>query len=70
MEKICKNCRHIIPHIHEYIDWGWKYSAKCPKKKDDDGRLFTIPDRNTYSCDSFEESLINVEENNEKYDVI
>ena len=63
MEKICKNCRYIIPHIHEYVDGGWKYSAKCPKKTDDDGRLFTIPDRNTYSCDVFEESLINVNEN-------
>ena len=70
MEKICKNCKHIIPHVHEYIDDGWKYNAKCPKGKDKNGKLFTIPDRDTYTCDSFKESLINVEENNAKYNII
>lgn len=66
MEKVCVNCKYIIPHVHEYIDGGWKYNAKCPKKKNDNGKLFTIPDRNTYTCDNFKESLIDVEENNEK----
>ena len=67
MEKVCINCKHIIPHVHEFINDVWEYNAKCAKgKRSANGKLFTIPDRNTYSCDNFEESSINVEENNAK----
>ena len=55
MEKVCKNCKHIVPHVHEYIDHEWKYSAKCVKVCEG-GRLLTIPDRNTYTCEKFEET--------------
>ena len=55
MEKVCKNCKHIVPHVYEYIDDEWKHNAKCVKVCKD-GRLLTIPDRNTYTCEKFEES--------------
>ena len=54
MEKVCKNCKHIVPHVYEYIDDEWKHNAKCVKVCKD-GRLLTIPDRNTYTCEKFEE---------------
>jgi hypothetical protein len=55
---VCKNCKHIIPHVSEYIDGAWVYNAKCAKgKRSTDGKLFTIPDRNTYTCPDFEQSL-------------
>ena len=56
MEKVCKNCIHIVPHVHEYIDNVWKYSANCTKICGTDGRLLTIPDRNAYTCEKFEKS--------------
>ena len=55
MEEVCKNCKHIVPHVHEYIDGEWKYIAECVKKTVG-GRLFTIPDRNTFTCEKFEKS--------------
>ena len=58
MEKVCKNCKHIIPHVHEYIENEWVYSAKCPKGKNKDGKLLTIPDRNTYTCEHFEKGTL------------
>ena len=27
MEEVCKNCKYIVPHVHEYIDNEWKYIA-------------------------------------------
>ena len=56
MEEVCKNCMHIVPHVHEYINGEWKYIAKCTKICGTDGRLFTIPDRNAYTCEKFEKS--------------
>ncbi len=54
MEKVCKNCKHIVPHVHEFIDNVWKYNAKCIKgKRSVEGKLFTIPDRDTYNCEDF-----------------
>ena len=50
---VCKNCKHIVPHVHQYIDNEWVYSAKCVKRSESGG-LFTIPDRNTYTCEKFE----------------
>ena len=55
MEEVCKNCKHIVPHVYEYIDDEWKYIAECVKNTVG-GRLFTIPDRNTYTCEKFEKS--------------
>ena len=53
--EVCKNCRHIIPHITEAIGGEWKYNAKCAKgKRSRDGKLFTLPDRETYFCEDFE----------------
>ena len=52
IEKVCKNCKHIVPHVYEYIDDEWKHNAKCDKRSEG-GRLFTIPDRNTYTCKEF-----------------
>ena len=54
MEKVCKNCKNIVPHVHEYIDNEWKYIAKCVKVCEGT-RLLTIPDKNTYTCEKFEE---------------
>ena len=54
IEKVCINCKHIVPHVHEFIDNEWKHNAKCVKICKD-GSLFTIPDRNTYTCEIFEE---------------
>ena len=54
MEKVCKNCKYIVPHVHEYIDNEWKYIAKCVKVCEGT-RLLTIPDKNTYTCEKFEE---------------
>ena len=54
MGEVCKNCKHIVPHVHEYIDGIWEYNAKCAKgKRTAAGKLFTIPDRNTYTCEDF-----------------
>ena len=55
MEEVCKNCKHIVPHVHEYIDGVWEYIAKCVKVCEGT-RLLTIPDRNTYTCEKFEKS--------------
>ena len=55
IEKVCKNCKHIVPHVHEFINDVWEYNAKCTKVCKD-GSLFTIPDRNTYTCEIFEET--------------
>ena len=53
-EEVCKNCKHIVPHVHEYIENIWVYNAKCVKgKRSEGGKLFTIPDRNTYTCGDF-----------------
>ena len=53
-KEVCKNCKHIIPHVHEYIDNEWKYSAKCSRgKRSGNGKLFTIPDRDVYTCEDF-----------------
>ena len=54
MEEVCKNCKYIVPHVHEYIDNEWKYIAKCVKVCEGT-RLLTIPDKNTYTCEKFEE---------------
>tara|TARA_Y100000310_G_scaffold66387_1_gene61740 strand:+ start:3606 stop:3812 length:207 start_codon:yes stop_codon:yes gene_type:complete len=54
LEKVCVNCKYIIPHVHEYIDNEWKHNAKCAKVCMD-GRLFTIPNKNTYNCKIYEE---------------
>ena len=54
LEKVCINCRHIVPHVHEYIDNEWKYIAKCVKVCEGT-RLLTIHDKNTYTCEKFEE---------------
>ena len=54
LEKVCINCMHIVPHVHEYIDNEWKYIAKCVKVCEGT-RLLTIPDKNTYTCEKFEE---------------
>ena len=64
MEKVCKNCIHIVPHVHEYIDNEWKYIAKCTKICGTDGRLFTIPDRNAYTCEKFEKGTYFYEKSN------
>ena len=57
MEEVCKVCKHIIPHVYEFIDDVWEYNARCAKgKRTSGGKLFTIPDRNTYTCDDFEKS--------------
>jgi len=53
-EEVCKNCKHIVPHVHDYIENIWVYNAKCIKRKrSEGGKLFTIPDRNTYTCGDF-----------------
>ena len=57
MEEVCKNCKYIVPHVHEYIDNEWKYIAKCVKVCEGT-RLLTIPDRNTHTCEKFEESSV------------
>ena len=57
MEKVCKNCKNIVPHVYEYIDNEWKYYAKCIKVCEG-GKLLTIPDRDTHTCERFEESTI------------
>ena len=57
-KEVCVNCKNIIPHVHEYIDGEWKYNAKCIKgKRSEGGKLFTIPDRNTYNCEDFEKKF-------------
>ena len=48
IEKVCNNCKHIIPHVTEHIDGIKEYNAKCAKNK-----LLTILDRYTYTCDDF-----------------
>ena len=54
MEEVCKKCKHIVPHVHEYIDGVWEENAKCVKgKRSDNGKLFTIPNKNTYNCEDF-----------------
>ena len=71
MEKVCINCKHIVPHVHEFINDVWEYNAKCAKgKRSANGKLFTIPDRNTYSCEDFAPlSSINCEKYEEKANV-
>ena len=54
LEKVWINCSHIVPHVQEYIDNEWKYIAKCVKVCEGT-RLLTIPDKNTYTCEKFEE---------------
>ena len=54
MEKVCVNCKHIVPHVHGYIDNEWKHNAKCTEVCVN-GRLFTIPNKNTYNCEKYEE---------------
>ena len=55
IERVCVNCKHIIPHVTEYIDGIREYNARCAKgKRSTSGKLFTILDRYTYTCDDFE----------------
>ena len=71
MEKVCVNCKHIIPHVTEFDKQGIKiYNAKCAKgRRSADGKLFTILDRYTYTCDDFEQSLEVYDRKEKKEDV-
>ena len=50
-DEVLEEC--VVP-FHEYIENIWVYNAKCVKRKrSEGGKLFTIPDRNTYTCGDF-----------------
>jgi len=54
IEKVCNNCKHIIPHVTEHIDGIKEYNANCTiGKRSADGKLFTILDKYTYTCKDF-----------------